>query len=153
MGLRGGLRASTEKQYFSPHIIERPSTFIFHQFPMYIRDLRSLKTNIKDFYFCVIDCKLTLFINLIFIYITMKIFHSWSRRHVIMFYICQCIRFEGNIPDYLLRGDRKALESYVAEYKRHQLKFGLLSSQYHLFLHGISIFYFEKKDTILEQHC
>lgn len=79
----------------------------------------------------------------------MTIFHSWSRRHVIMLYI----DFEGNIQDYLLRGDRKALESYVAQYRRHQLKFGLLSSQYHLFLHGISIFYFEKKDTILEQHC
>lgn len=149
MGLRGGLRASTEKQYFSPHIIERPSTFIFHQFPMYIRDLRSLKTNIKDFYFCVIDCKLTLFINLIFIYITMTIFHSWSRRHVIMLYICQCIRFRGQYTRlFASRWQESPGELCCliqkASIKVHNIIYFYMGSQF---------FILKKKDTILEQHC
>lgn len=154
MGLRGGLRACTEKQYFSPHIIERPSTFIFHQFPMYIRDLRSLKTNIKDFYFCVIDCKLTLFINLIFIYITLTIFHSWSRRHVIMLYICQCIRFRGQYTRLFASRWQESPGELCCPIQKASIK-GLVYWVHNIiyFNMGSQFFILKKKDTILEQHC
>lgn len=154
MGLRGGLRASTEKQYFSPHIIERPSTFIFHQFPMYIRDLRSLKTNIKDFYFCVIDCKLTLFINLIFIYITMTIFHSWSRRHVIMLYICQCIRFRGQYTRLFASRWQESPRELCCPIQKASIKvwFTEFTISF-IFTWDLNFLFWKKKDTILEQHC